>query len=264
MTILIPHYRTARRGASGLPLDNYTTNLWAAWSTRKLLTAWAGNSMNLNRVSGGGSQVVGFVNNILDTATVATFGSGTTAYPIVVYDQSGNARNAGIGGSAPVIYDGTGQRYINSMPALYWDTSTDNLSIGTKPAANKLTIFATFKTIASRTVVCSDSASGFVGIAEDGVSTSNAINSGTSACYVDGSLVGTTRNDLYDAACQTPATRVVAATASSLTGWSSAVRFFGYGGYSPTGMYVVDCIIYDTELTAGDISAISSKLIAGI
>jgi len=72
-------------------LDGFTAPA-AAYSFRKLRTAYAGSAVKLRRTTGG-TQDIGFVGNDFDTATAATFCAATTCFLDTWYDQSGNARH---------------------------------------------------------------------------------------------------------------------------------------------------------------------------
>jgi hypothetical protein len=106
-------------------LDDYP-NAAAAYSLRKLRSAYTGSAIEVRNDSGTHLDI-GFVDNELDTATLLTHcgsGNGTVSK---WYDQSGNARNAAqttvanqpqIVSSGSVILD-------NGEPALKFDGSDD-------------------------------------------------------------------------------------------------------------------------------------------
>ena len=78
--------------APGLLLDDYP-NAQAGISFRKLRTAYTGNCITVRRSSDNAEQNIGFVNDYIDTATLASFCSGTNGFIKIWYDQSGNANN---------------------------------------------------------------------------------------------------------------------------------------------------------------------------
>jgi hypothetical protein len=111
---------------SGLMLDGLTAGIKAAYSTRKLLTAYAGNAMQVERDSDGATQTIGFVANVLDTASIATFCSGTTGRVSIWYDQSGGGNNLIVDTSAtslPVIYKSGSATTLNTKPALLFEVT---------------------------------------------------------------------------------------------------------------------------------------------
>lgn len=74
-------------------LDTYS-GAAAAYSLRKLRTAYTGNAIRVRRASDNTEQNIGFSNNELDTASLTSFCSGTNGFVTTWYDQSGNGRNA--------------------------------------------------------------------------------------------------------------------------------------------------------------------------
>lgn len=85
----------ASAGAGGQPLDSYTTNLWGAWSTRKLLTSYGGAPVRGYRSSDTAEQDLAFSGNDLDASALAAgFGAGAVnIFSKFIYDQSGNSRD---------------------------------------------------------------------------------------------------------------------------------------------------------------------------
>jgi len=79
--------------APSLLLDLYPSAA-AAYSVRKLRTAYTGNAIRVRRSSDNAEQDIGFVAGNLDTTTLTTFCSGTNGFVTTWYDQSGNANNA--------------------------------------------------------------------------------------------------------------------------------------------------------------------------
>jgi hypothetical protein len=82
--------------AGSLLLDTYT-NANVAYSLRKLRTAYAGNCIRVRRSSDNTSQDIGFVNNVLDTASLLTFVGVGSGFISEWYDQSGNGLNVSQG-----------------------------------------------------------------------------------------------------------------------------------------------------------------------
>jgi hypothetical protein len=75
-------------------LDTYS-GAAAAYSLRKLRTAYTGSAIRVRRAVGSPSETdIGFVDNELDVATLESFCSGTNGFVTVWYDQSGNTINA--------------------------------------------------------------------------------------------------------------------------------------------------------------------------
>ncbi len=103
-------------------LDTYT-GAAAAYSLRKLRSAYSGSAIRVRRASDNTEQDIGFnVFGELDTVSLASFCSGTNGFVKTWYDQSGNANDATqtTAANQPKIYDGT----------------TGVVTEGTKPAIN--------------------------------------------------------------------------------------------------------------------------------
>lgn len=135
---------------STFPLDGLTTGIKAAYSTRRLLTAYAGKSMNVIRASDSTTLDIGFVAGVLDTASLATFCSGTTGSINIWYDQSGGGFNLIPGIAAPVIYASGAVKTINSKPAPSFTAASFQYLKNTSLASNPVnTLYENFVTVAN-------------------------------------------------------------------------------------------------------------------
>lgn len=65
-----------------------------AYSLRKLSSNYSGYAIKIRRSSDSTTLDVGFLNNVLDSASIISFCSGTSGFVDTWYDQSGNGRNA--------------------------------------------------------------------------------------------------------------------------------------------------------------------------
>ena len=79
--------------ASGLLLDQVPTAA-VGFSLRKLRIEYTGNCIEVRRSSDDTTQNIGFINNVLDTASLLTFVGANNGFVKTWYDQSGNGRNA--------------------------------------------------------------------------------------------------------------------------------------------------------------------------
>jgi hypothetical protein len=115
-----------------LILDTYPAT--AAFSVRKLRTAYSGNSMRVRRSSDNAEQDIAFSGNVLDTASLLSFvGTGGTdnGFVTTFYDQSGNGLNIAqnvavnqpkiVNAGAVVGLTGTG----STRPTLSFDGSNE-------------------------------------------------------------------------------------------------------------------------------------------
>lgn len=73
-------------------LDDYP-NAAAAYSLRKLRTAYTGNAIRVRRSSDNTEQDIGFSSGNLDTSALTSFCGSGNGFVTTWYDQSGNARN---------------------------------------------------------------------------------------------------------------------------------------------------------------------------
>jgi hypothetical protein len=65
-----------------------------AYSLRNLSTTYTGNAIRVRRSNDNAEQNIGFVNGVLDTASLLTFTGANSGFVTTWYDQSGNANNA--------------------------------------------------------------------------------------------------------------------------------------------------------------------------
>ena len=78
--------------SSPLLLDLYPSAA-AAYSVRKLRTAYTGSTIRVRRSSDNAESDIGFSGANLDTTALTTFCSGTNGFVTTWYDQSGNGLN---------------------------------------------------------------------------------------------------------------------------------------------------------------------------
>ena len=84
------------KGASAFVtiLDKLSATSAAAFSTRLLRSAYTGKCMNVRRSSDNAAQDIGFVNGVLDTASLLAFVGAGNGFVTTWYDQSGNGYNS--------------------------------------------------------------------------------------------------------------------------------------------------------------------------
>jgi hypothetical protein len=117
---------------SGILLDDFP-NAAAAYSLRKLRSAYTGDAIRVRRASDNTEQNIGFVNNELDTASLTSFCSGTNGFVTTWYDQSGNGYNATqtTAGNQPQIVSSGSVITENGNPSVKFDGTDDNLDANT-------------------------------------------------------------------------------------------------------------------------------------
>lgn len=92
--MLVQAVRKRAPAAGGLALDAFTSGLVGAYSTRRLLTAYAGSALEMRRESDNAIVDIGFTSDNLNETAVSAHVSGADLGRITkVYDQSGNTRH---------------------------------------------------------------------------------------------------------------------------------------------------------------------------
>lgn len=122
----------------------------AAYSVRKLDTAYAGNAMKVRRSSDSTVLDIGFLSNgELDTASLLTFAGSGSAYIDTWYDQSGNGANIAQTnvGRQPAIVTAGVLNTMNGRPAAIFDGAATNLTGASSiPFATGATVMAVAQT----------------------------------------------------------------------------------------------------------------------
>lgn len=123
-------------------LDTYTSAA-AAYSLRKLRSAYSGNCIRVRRSSDNTEQDFGFVNNVLDTASLLTFCGAGNGFVTTWYDQSGNAKNTtqSTAANQPRIVNAGSIDLVNSKPAILGDGVNDTLINSALSLTNPTSIF---------------------------------------------------------------------------------------------------------------------------
>ena len=115
--------------APALPLDALTAG--AAYSVRRLRTAYTGPLMRVRRSSDNTEQDIGYRgDNWLDETALLTFVGAGSGFVVTWYDQSGNARNVSQATTAnqPRIVNSGAVDKFDGVPELEFDGSNDLLS----------------------------------------------------------------------------------------------------------------------------------------
>jgi len=127
--ILASHGIIASQIQSFVGLLDLYPSAAAAYSVRKLRTAYTGSAIRVRRSSDNAEQDIGFVSNQLDTSALTTFCSGTNGFVTTWYDQSGNSRDA-LQATAirqPQIVSAGSIINVNSKPSIKFDGVDDKL-----------------------------------------------------------------------------------------------------------------------------------------
>ena len=107
----------------------------AAYSLRKLRSAYTGSAIRVRRSSDNTEQDIGFVNNALDTSSLTSFCGSGNGFVTTWYDQSGNGYNAtqSTASYQPQIVSNGSMLTTNSKPSLKFDGTNDNMSTTDTP-----------------------------------------------------------------------------------------------------------------------------------
>lgn len=131
-------------------LDAYS-GASAAYSLRRLSSTYTGNCIQVRRSSDQTVQDIGFVNNVLDTASLLTFVGAGNGFVTTWYDQSGNAKNTTqtTAINQPRIVNAGSIDLVNSKPAILADGINDNLTNTTLSLTNPTSIFTVVDKVGS-------------------------------------------------------------------------------------------------------------------
>lgn len=132
--IIATHGIVASQIASYAFLLDLYPSAAAAYSVRKLQSAYTGSAIRVRRSSDNTEQDIGFVNNVLDTSSLTTFCGSGNGFVTTWYDQSGNARDVTQTNAAnqpQIVSSGsviTATGIGAAKPALLFDGSNDVLT----------------------------------------------------------------------------------------------------------------------------------------
>jgi hypothetical protein len=130
--MFLPSFMGFDKAGFGTPplLDTYP-NAAAAYSVRKLRTAYTGSAIRVRRSSDNAEQNIGFDGSgNLDTTALTSFCSGTNGFVTTWYDQSGNGANSTqtTAVNQPQIVSSGSVININGKPSIQFDGLTNNLA----------------------------------------------------------------------------------------------------------------------------------------
>jgi hypothetical protein len=140
-------------------LDDYP-NAAAAYSLRKLRSAYTGSAIRVRRSSDNTEQDIGFsVLGGLDTSSLTSFCGSGNGFVTTWYDQSGNARNVtqSTAANQPQIVSSGSVILENSKPTLQFDGSNDWLINATINISQPITRFSIAKSTNTGTGALVDS-----------------------------------------------------------------------------------------------------------
>jgi hypothetical protein len=172
-----------KAGSTPLLLDLYP-GAAAAYSVRKLRTAYTGSAIRVRRSSDNTEQDIGFSSGNLDTTALTTFCGAGNGFVTTWYDQSGNARNVTqataasqpqIVNSGTIITNGT-----NNQPAISFnDKKLESASFTISQPISKIQVFK-YTSVASTLQIVSDNIS----------TTNQLMGYNTTSHWMSGNAVG--------------------------------------------------------------------------
>lgn len=132
-----------KSGGTPLLLDLYSGSS-VAYSLRKLSSTYSGNCIRVRRSSDNAEQNIGFVSNVLDTASLLTFVGANNGFVTTWYDQSGNNINATqtVASSQPLIVSSGVLNVVNNKPSVYFNNKFLNMNFS---SVNNQTYFTVTK-----------------------------------------------------------------------------------------------------------------------
>ncbi|MGV2830569.1 arabinofuranosidase catalytic domain-containing protein [Myxosarcina sp. GI1(2024)] len=122
-------YESSRLVLTPLLLDTYG-GAYAAYSTKKLRTAYSGDALRVRRSSDNVEQDIGFIDNNLDVASLQSFVGSSNGFVVTWYDQSTNSRHITqsiIGKQPRIVNGGTVQTIKTGYYGVRFDGSDDFL-----------------------------------------------------------------------------------------------------------------------------------------
>jgi hypothetical protein len=134
--IIKAHANYVPFASANLLLDQYS-GAAAAYSLRKLRTAYTGNAIRVRRSNDNTEQDIGFVGNDLDTASLKTFVGANSGFVTTWYDQVGNIRNWGANNNQIQTTAANQPRIVNAgvierdngKPCVVFDGSNDRMRV---------------------------------------------------------------------------------------------------------------------------------------
>jgi hypothetical protein len=258
--------------APSLLLDIYP-NASAAYSLRKLRTAYTGNAIRVRRSSDNAEQDFGFVSNVLDTASLLTFCGAGDGFVTTWYDQSGNAKDVTetTAANQPQIVTSGSVELLNGKPMIKFNGTSHKLTAASSIISGQFGVYGVAQTPATQTGFMftqyrTFSANRFILYLEYGTSNLIAIQIGGSADVKTGTRTNAQKlyywnrnaSNLIQYADNnaSPNSVTIATTAANETlmfgGWQDIV--FNYRTQN-----LQECVIYTTD-SSSNRTGISSNI----
>lgn len=140
--------------APSLLLDLYPSAA-AAYSVRKLRTAYTGSAIRVRRSSDNAESDIGFSSGNLDTSALTSFCGSGNGFVTTWYDQSGNSLNAvqTTAANQPQIVSSGSVINVNGKPSLRFDGTNDEFSLSSTITTSIYSNFVVLKKTGTGTIV---------------------------------------------------------------------------------------------------------------
>lgn len=204
---------------------------------------------------------IGFdANGDLDETALLAHTGSNSGYVVTAYDQSGNGNDwtqATANKQPRIVNAGTVEK-VNGKPAIYSDATDDNLSLSIT-GVNPTTAFHVYKQSRAITIINHAGVSYNYGRSQSGDASVSYNNSGTPSIYVNGSIIGGSRGDLYTATYGNQVITVHEGLNLSAPSWNKYETDFSSSGAVDSADYIQETIIYDSDKSS-DRAAIETNI----
>jgi hypothetical protein len=135
------HKRVLAKKIPVPPILDLFPNAAAAYSLRKLRSAYTGNCIEVRRSSDNALQNIGFVNNLLDTASLLSFVGAGNGFVSTWYDQSGQGKDAAqtTNDNQPQIVISGNVNKVNNKNSIFFNSVNSNQLVTPTITANQPT-----------------------------------------------------------------------------------------------------------------------------
>ena len=244
-------------------LDTYPANL--AFSMFKLSSSYSGNCLRVVRSSDNATLDIGFVGDVLDTATLLSFIGSNNGYVNRWFNQS-SSNNAvqDVLSSMPRIVNAGVLETLNGHPTLYFDGTNDSLVFLNETVTIDFSVFSYGKRTSSGSLFApmSGNGSALLHFTDDnyyfqvptGYLASNSTDSTTTAYLLDAHS-STATKELYKNQVSVPGTFNAVVLSDNFT------QIGSYSSSSFMGGKLSEVIMYKTNQSANRI-AIGNDIIS--
>ena len=247
--------------ATTLLLDTYTGAQTAYSFNRKLRTDYSGSAFRVRRDSDNAELDIGYSGTNVDESALTTFVGANSAYVVTAYDQSGNSNDwtQSTANLQPRIVNAGTVEKVNGKIAIYNAPAIPNKNLTvtlTTTATN--TAFHVYKNTNSYTAVNSSSGAAYGYSVTGSTDNSNSV-AGTPSIYINSSLIGNTRDNLYVATNNIQVVAYFGVLDLSHVAWTA----YNIDDTSSNAIYAVtyihETIIYDSNKSS-DRTAIETDI----